>query len=152
MKIEFLQDSDQKEPKVLVVAREQNREVQALIEELERMFGETVQAYDQENVCILMQADLLRVYAEGARVLCQTADGIYTLRARLYEMEACLDPQSFVRISKCEIVNVRKILRLDVSLTGTVGIVLEGEIKTYTSRRYVQKLKSFLGLGKEGRT
>ena len=149
MKIEFSLDPNQKEPKILVVASDRYGEAQALIEELDRMWGDTVQAYDKDSVCILRQADLLRVYAEGNRVLCQTADGIYTLRSRLYEMETLLNPKSFVRISKCEIVNVRRILRLDVSLAGTVGIVLEGEIKTYTSRRYMQKLKSFFGLGKE---
>jgi hypothetical protein len=33
-----------------------------------------------------------------------------------------------------------------VSLSGTVGVHLEGGVKTYTSRRYMQKLKAVFGL------
>ena len=149
MKIEFLRDPEQKETKIVVVASEQNEKTQALVDELERMLGDTVKAYDGDRICILKEADLLRVYSEGQRVFCQTDEGIFALRSRLYEMEETLDPNCFVRISKCEIVNVRRILHLDVALTGTIGITLEGNVKTYTSRRYMSKLKAIFGLGRE---
>ena len=146
MKIEFLQDVAQKEPKLVIVAADYNRDVQALSDQLERLYSKTVNGYTEERVQILSQADILRIYAEGQHVFCQTADGIYILRSRLYEMEATLDSQTFVRISKCELINKHKILRLDVSLSGTVGVILEGNVKTYTSRRYVSKIKAVFGL------
>lgn len=146
MKIDFLKDPTQKEPKLLVVASERDANAEALIEHLERMYSDTVKGYVADRVQILKQADVLRVYAEGQKVFCQTLDGVFLLRARLYEMEERLDPQVFVRISKCEIVNTAHILRLDVSLSGTVGVMLEGGVKTYTSRRYMKKLKSVFGV------
>ncbi len=146
MKIEFLQDLEQTDPKIVVVAAEKEGRAEILLNDLERMWGDTVTAYDGDRVQILKQAEILRIYAEGAHVYCQTAEGSFLLRARLYEIEQMLDPQCFVRISKCEIVNIRRILRLDVSLVGTVGVVLEGNIKTYTSRRYMQKLKAAFGI------
>ncbi|MBQ7336536.1 MAG: LytTR family transcriptional regulator, partial [Clostridia bacterium] len=105
MKIEFLQDVAQKEPKLVIVAADYNRDVQALSDQLERLYSKTVNGYTEERVQILSQADILRIYAEGQHVFCQTADGIYILRSRLYEMEATLDSQMFVRISKFELVN-----------------------------------------------
>ena len=146
MKIEFLKDPTQKEPRLLVVAADRDEKTDALMEQLERMYSDTVKGYGEDRVQILKQADILRVYAEGQRVFCQTLEGVFLLRARLYEMEEQLDPQVFVRISKCEIVNTAHILRLDVSLSGTVGVHLEGGVKTYTSRRYMQKLKAVFGL------
>ena len=53
-------------------------------------------------------------------------------------------PNNFVRISNSEIVNIDKIIRLDMGLAGTIRIRLEGEIDSYVSRRYVSKVKGVL--------
>ncbi len=150
MKIEFREDAAQREPKLLVVADARTDRVERVLAELERMYSGTVQGYCEDRVSILPQSSILRVWAEGAHVFCQTAERIYTLRARLYEMEAMLDAEHFVRISKCELVNKNKILRLDASLSGTVGVLLEGGVKTYTSRRYVARIKAIFSIRKGG--
>ena len=149
MKIEFIKDPAEEDVRLAVIAAEKSERVESILDELERSYLSVINGYADDRVQLLRPKDILRVYAEGQRVLCQTNEGIFTLRARLYEMEERLTPHRFVRISKCELVNTRKILRLDVSLSGTVGIVLEGNVKTYTSRRYMQKIKSVFGIGKE---
>jgi len=146
MKIEFLQDVTQPDPKIVVVAAQKTAEVSQICEELERMYEKTVSGYTEDRVEMLAQSDIIRIYAEGAHVYCQTVDGIRLLHARLYEMEEQLNTQTFVRISKCELVNKNKILSLDVSLSGTVGVWLEGNVRTYTSRRYVKKIKQVFGI------
>ncbi len=146
MKIEFWKDATQAEPKLAVVARERSDRVETLLSELERMYSGTVKGYLDDRVELLPQSAILRVYSEGAHVFCQTAERVYALRARLYEMEAYLNPAHFVRISKCELVNKNKILCLDVSLVGTVGVYLEGNVKTYTSRRYVARIKEVFSI------
>ncbi len=141
MKIEFLQDTTEEEVKLLVVSAEYAGEAKRITEELNRLYGDSIQAYlDNERIRIPC-AEILRIFAQGKRVFCQTENGIFTLHARLYETEEQLDPTLFVRISKCELVNKQKILRLDLSLTGTIGIRLEGNVKTYTSRRYMPKIR-----------
>ena len=52
----------------------------------------------------------------------------------------------FVRISHSEIISLRKITALDLSLTGTIRVTLEGGAVSYVSRRYVRKIKEALGL------
>lgn len=141
MKIEFLQDRAEEEVRLLVVSAEYDGEAKRITEELNRLYGDTVQAYHENERIRIPSAEILRIFAQGQKVFCQTESGIFTLHARLYEMEEQLDPKRFVRISKCEIVNKQKILRLDLSLTGTIGIRLEGNIKTYTSRRYMPKIR-----------
>ena len=76
----------------------------------------------------------------------QTAEGVYTVRHRLYELEERLDRQQFVRISHSEIVNLRQVTGLDLGLTGTIRMTLTGGVTTYVSRRYVKKIKEVLGL------
>ena len=76
----------------------------------------------------------------------QTPEGVYDLRERLYELEGKLDRHTFVRISHSEIVNLRKVTALDLSLTGTIRMTLAGGVVCYVSRRYVKKIKEALGL------
>ena len=76
----------------------------------------------------------------------QTLEGIFDLRERLYELEGKLDRHTFVRISHSEIVNLKKVTALDLSLTGTIKMTLVGDVVCYVSRRYVKKIKEALGL------
>ena len=64
----------------------------------------------------------------------------------LYELEGKLDRHTFVRISNSEIVNLRKVAALDLSLTGTIRLKLTDGTVCYASRRYVKKIKEALGL------
>lgn len=69
---------------------------------------------------------------------------------KLYELESQLDKRQFIRISKSEIVNIRKIKKLDISHAGTIKVALMDGTETYTSRRNVSKLKAVLGIGQRG--
>lgn len=103
-------------------------------------------AWDGEAAVPLRGEDILRCYGEDKGVRVQTAAGSYDLRERLYELEGKLDRHTFVRISHSEIVNLKKVTALDLSLTGTIRMTLAGDTVCYVSRRYVKKIKEALGL------
>ena len=94
----------------------------------------------------LAAAEILRCYGEEKGVKVQTTQGVYDLKERLYELESKLDRHTFVRISHSEIVNLKKITALDLSLTGTIRMTLAGGTVCYVSRRYVKKIKEALNL------
>lgn len=96
-------------------------------------------------------AEVLCFYAANKEVYARTPTGEYLLRLRLYELEERLDPARFVRISHSEIVNLKRITALDLSLAGTIKMTLTAGPPCYVSRRYVPKIKQALGLGR-GRT
>ena len=108
--------------------------------------GGVLNGYRENGVTRLPTEDILRIYADRQKVYAETAEGIYQLRQRLYALEEELDKRTFLRISNSEIVNSAAILRLDISLTGTIGVELRHGIRTYASRRYVKKIKEFLEL------
>ena len=89
---------------------------------------------------------MLRFYGEQKLVKAQTGTGVWTVDQRLYELEEQLDRHTFVRISHSEIVNLKKVTGLDLSLTGTICMTLEGGTTVYVSRRYVKKIKEALDL------
>lgn len=95
----------------------------------------------------LEAAEVLRFYGEDKEVRAQTVGGaVYTVRLRLYELEERLDRRTFIRVSHSEIVNWKRVTDLDLSLTGTIRVTLEGGVTAYVSRRYVKKIKEVLGL------
>ena len=85
---------------------------------------------------------------DGKVVSAQTGQDVYPFRLRLYELEERLDRTRFARISSGEIVNLDRVTSLDLSLSGTIRMTLDGGIQTYVSRRYVKKIKETLHLGR----
>lgn len=139
MKIVFRRNPDAKEIRILVEAQERTPEVEALLKRLEP--AGKVKAYDERGEIMLDMDEIIRIYTQQRRVLVDSLQGTYTLRARLYELEEQLDPAEFVRISNSEIVRKHCIRKLDFSLTGTIRLNLKGGIETYVSRRYVTRIR-----------
>lgn len=147
MKVEVRIDPALKRPKVVIYAPAATAEVSELAR---RLAGEgtspTFTAFRGSEALILPLGDILRFFADGKGVSCQTAGGVYAVRQRLYELEEELEGTRFVRVSHSEIVNLNKVSALDLSLTGTIKMTLEGNLTVYVSRRYVKRIKQVLGL------
>lgn len=84
---------------------------------------------------MLEPESLIRIYAGSGKIFAATDKGEYTVRLRLYELEARPDCVSFVRISNSEIINLKKVNRFDLSFTGTICVGLSNGAQTYASRR-----------------
>ena len=146
MRVEFRKNEALSEPRVIVEAAEETEAVRRLISRLEGDGPLVLNGYGERGVERLPEAEVVRIYGERQRVYAETLAGRFLLRERLYELEKRLDPRLFVRISNSEIVNSRRILRLDASLTGTLCLHMEGGAKAYASRRYVPGLRKHFGL------
>ena len=90
--------------------------------------------------------DIFRIYTGNQKVYIQTLQGEYAIRYRLYELEEALDKKQFLRISNSEIVNVKKIRDIDLSIIGRICIRFLNNTQTYVSRRYIPKIKKSLGI------
>ena len=144
MKVEVRIDPDQGEPLVTITAPALTDEVRALAARLAG--GGVLTGWQGGRAFPLTEDQILRCFAQEKGVKVQTLTEIYDLRERLYELEGKLDRHVFVRISHSEIVNLRKVTALDLSLTGTIRMTLAGDVVCYVSRRYVKKIKEALGL------
>lgn len=140
-------DKIYEEVEVHVCNYEMNQTVSNLVNNLDHFLNDSIMGTDgRGNKCVLAMGRMIRFYSEGAKVMAQDENGIYSIQRKLYELEKSLGENNFIRISKSEIVNLSKIKRLDMSITGTIKVILTGNIETYTSRRNVSKLKKALGL------
>ena len=146
MDVEFKLDPTQTTPKITVTAAELTDEVRDLLLRLEHGRPSAVTALKGSQVVLLSPEHILRFFADGKTVSVQTQQDIFTVRERLYELEAFLDPHKFVRISHSEIVNLSHITALDLSLSGTIRMTLTGDVSCFVSRRSLKKIKQAINL------
>ena len=132
---------------IQICSNELTPQVKALVEDISAFVNEGISGTDFRGERVLLPLkDILRFYTENQKVMAQDERGVYSIPEKLYELEERLDAGQFFRISKSEIVNLKKIKRLDLSIIGTIKVILSDGTETYTSRRNVTKLKQRLGI------
>jgi DNA-binding LytR/AlgR family response regulator len=146
MKIEVQVDAACGETTLVIHTNKVTDEIQNLVLRLSQDAPQVLVGFRDEEAVIIAQVDILRVFSEGGKVHAETADGRFSVRLRLYEMEERLDGKRFVRISNSEIVNLHWIRGFDLSFAGTICVRMKNGLVTYVSRRYVAKIKQMLGL------
>lgn len=146
MKVELKLQPDQTEPKIIILAGAETAQLRELIRRLEKLDLSPIPAFLGERAVLLEPEDILRFYTDGRWVAAQTTKETYCVRLRLYELEERLDEHQFVRISNSEMVNLKHVTALDLSLAGTIRMTLDGPVSTYVSRRYVKRIKQAIGL------
>ncbi len=145
LKIDVTLDPALEELLIKVLSPGETEELRALLARLEE--PERLTLFREGTAVPLDPGEILRFYGEDKEVRAQALGGeIYTVRLRLYELEERLDRKAFVRVSHSEIVNWKRVTALDLSLSGTIRVTLEGGVVTYVSRRYVKKIKEVLGI------
>lgn len=151
MEVEIRVEPGRREPKIIILAGEESPELRGLADSLAELYLGPVPVSRGEEKLLLPQGEFLRFYADGKGVSAQTAGESYTVPLRLYELEERLDKSRFVRISNGEIINLDRVTAVDLSLSGTICMTLDGTVKAYVSRRYVKKIKETLNLGRRNR-
>lgn len=152
MKVEFEARPGLAEPEIRISADRLTPELEELMASLSALRMSPIPAFQNGQAVLLEPGEVLRFYGEEQKVFAQTEQAVYTLRLRLYELEERLDPARFVRISHSEIVNLKWVTALDLSLSGTIRMTLAGGAAVcYASRRSVKKIKEALGLGGRNR-
>ena len=147
MKVEVQIEPGLEEPVLILRAPGPAEEAEALAQKLRALdLPRPFTVYQEREPVRVSRASVLRFFSEDKGVLCQTDKGVYTVRARLYELEEELEGTRFVRVSNSEIVNLDRVTALDLTLTGTIKMTLAGGTVCWVSRRYVKKIKQALDL------
>ena len=139
-------------PEVVIRTEERTAFIDDIISAIERCASDAcpkITAYRGDVLCRLSQREVFRVYTQARRLIVSTRSGDYEARCPLRELEEKLDAETFVRISRFEIVNIDRIASFDLSVSGTIKVIFEDGSSTWVARRYVraieQKLRSAEG-------
>lgn len=72
----------------------------------------------------------------------------YSVKRSLQSIEEVLDSRRFIRISRYEIINIRKVKQYDFTLKGTLRIEFKNGLEAWASRRSIPAIRRMLS-GKE---
>lgn len=144
MDIEVKIDQRFNKTKIVIYANEVNSELTNIIDEISCINQKNIKAYKDGKMYILRQEQIETIYSERGNIYARSNNEIYIIKSRLYQIETMLDKKIFVRISNSEIVNFNKIENIDFKIVGTLVINFKSGNKSYSSRRYIPKIKEFL--------
>lgn len=150
MKIKTIIHENYKELELHVCNNLLDDEVNHMVMTLHDLFVSKINATDEKgNKVNLKPSEVISFFAVNQRVYALDMDKQYTVSKKLYELEADLENTCFTRISRSEIINYKMIKCLDMSMTGTIKLIMKNGYETYTSRRNVVKIKELLVKGNE---
>lgn len=146
MKVEINIDKSLDEEKIVIHAREMNKEILSLKESLENNQPNILMGFFDGKLEFIDSENIIRVYANDKKVYAVSQDKTYLLRLALYQVEQRLDPKKFVRISNSEIINLKKTKNFDLSYIGTISCQMVNGDVCYVSKRTLKKVKEILGI------
>lgn len=149
LKLRFEQDKTLDEIEIIVRAAKKDAQVTALLESFAKVEPIKLTVLDSDNrASVIDEKDIVFVAAEGKLVRVVTTEGIYKAKQSLQNIESILS-RSFLRVSRFEIINLKKVRKYDFTLVGTLRVEFDNGMETWASRRYIPLIKERLS-GEEG--
>ena len=134
---------------VLFRASEEDEQVEALMARVADPLSSLLTVRDETDAIVTLPEErVIMISVDNKRLRIVADDGVYWLRMPMQDAETMLNPSWFLRISRYEIVNLRKVRYFDFSVSGSLYIHLEDGRETWASRRFIPAIKKRLQ-GKE---
>jgi DNA-binding LytR/AlgR family response regulator len=146
LKVEVKIDEALEENKIVIFTNKVTNEVEEIINKFKDSQNKVYTGTRDQKIYLLNPKDIFYFYAENQKVLMKTEDQTLQVKLKLYEIEEQINGTNFVRISNSVIANIDKIKNFEISLNGTLCIKFINGDTEYSSRRYVSKIKKYLGL------
>jgi DNA-binding LytR/AlgR family response regulator len=143
LKYELIIDKE-KEESIIIRAHEKTELINQ-IEELLKMSECKVIGYYEDEIIPVNFNEVFAIYTRDSKVYINVNNKDYLIKERLYQIEEMLDT-SFVKINQGCIVNIKKILKFENSITGSIKVILKNGFSDYISRRELKNVKRRIGL------
>ena len=131
---------NKEDEQVIIECVEMNKDFED-IKDYVLMKGNTLTGFIQDTAFQLNLSDILYFEAVGERVFAYTADELYSVKLRLYEIEERYLKNKFVRCSKSVIVNLMHIESFRPTLDSRLYARMKNGEDVVVSRMYAKELK-----------
>lgn len=146
MKVRIEIDEKYIEPNAVIYTNKVTDEISKIVEFMKEDKTNVINGFKNEQVFIVKIDEIEKIYALNGKVFLETKNETLEVKKRMYELEEILPQKNFFRISNSEIINFDKVKNIELKIYGTLIIHFYSEKVAYASRRYIKKIKDFLGL------
>lgn len=147
MKVSVKISDEFKDNRIIIEAKEMTDQVSQIVNFVEKMNqqSDTLTVKRDQEIYILPLIDIYQLVIMDKVLYVRTKDREFTSNLRLYQAKELL-PKDFLQISQSEIINLKQLDHLQLTSNGLVKIILKNGNHTYSSRRYLKKIKEAIGL------
>ena len=145
MRITIIEPGPGEEDEVIVKCREIDEDFMEILNLL-RQGGRKINGYKDGNIYPIDVKDIYYFEAVDQKVFAYSKRDVFEIKSRLYELEASLPANKFLRTAKSMIVNLSQVKHLSPAFSGRFEAELKNGEKVIISRQYVSELKRKLGL------
>ena len=149
MQLKLIENRNIENITITIEYREKDEQINKLIDFVEHLdeVEHSLVASAGRKIYNININDILYVESVDRKTFCYTANEVYELGSKLYEIEERYKQFDFIRISKSCIVNLKKIHSLKPEFGGKILATMENKEKLYISRQYAPLLREKIGLG-----
>lgn len=145
MKIRIEIDETVQEDEVIVKCRELNENVRRIQQAVSEISDRNEIEFFKDGAEYFLPVESVLFFETAGNLIdAHTADDVFQVKAKLYELENIL-PGYFVRVSKSTILNIRHIYSIEKNITSSSLVRFSKTHKqVYVSRNYYKFLKQRL--------
>ena len=118
-----------------------------LIEKIEKLVNETSDGFIgyKENEAMMLDINDINCFiTENNKVFAMTDEKLL-IKERLYKVEEKLD-DNFIKINQSCLANIKKIVKVQATFSGSLSVVFRNGYTDYISRRNLKNVKERLGV------
>ena len=146
MKVDINISQDVKDPYVVIYTDKMSEEITGLARDIsEYASGGRIIGNVEDTMMILQSENISVIRVENEKVFVTSEGVTYRVGKRMYELLEILG-KDFMQVSKSAAVNLKFLKSVEPYLNGVMVLNLKDGEKEYISRKYVPKLKEYLGI------
>ena len=142
MKITIITDKT-KDEEIIIRVHEKNE----LVEKIEKLVNETSDGFIgyKENEAMMLDINDINCFiTENNKVFAMTDEKLL-IKERLYKVEEKLS-ENFIKINQSCLANIKKIVKVQATFSGSLSVVFRNGYTDYISRRNLKNVKERLGV------
>ena len=142
MKITIITDKT-KDEEIIIRVHEKTE----LIEKIEKLVNETSDGFIgyKENEAMMLDINDINCFiTENNKVFAMTDEKLL-IKERLYKVEEKLS-ENFIKINQSCLANIKKIVKVQATFSGSLSVVFRNGYTDYISRRNLKNVKERLGV------
>ncbi len=145
MKIEIDIDDQYPDIEVAIKAPRLTSDIEKMIS-LIRMVNMQIAVKRNDETYLLDIEKILYIEGVERNTFIYTTDAMYESELKLYEIEQELLEQDFIRVSKQNIINLKKVKSLKADINRKIRVTLQNDEQIIVSRMYADELRKRLGV------